>query len=123
MTSIWTPNGEFLTNRHPDIENLNRHVKMYDDGLSVGVHEQSGDICVFKDSEMHGKVAICGWQRIPTIDECIKKLYEIDTFRHGDTILTDAWAKDKEIRDAAQAEVDEVASDLKERIEFELRPR
>jgi hypothetical protein len=118
MTRIWTPKGEYDTG---GLELLNRHAQMYDPLLSVGLNHSTGDICIFRDCPGIGQKPIFGWQRVPSLDEVEKKLYEIDTWKHGDSILERAWAEGDKEKEDRERPVQDAIEEAVERIEHLVR--
>lgn len=123
INEIWTPRGVYFTEAHPDLDALDKHIKLADPNLSVAVNRNTGDVCVFRDSPGYGKVPIVGWQRIPTVDEVVQKLYEMDAWRHGDKILTGSWAAHEKQKEEEKKPYYEAIQETAERFEYELRER
>lgn len=125
MTEIWTPNGLFVTDDHPDIVRLNTAARNYHPDLSVAVNKETGGICLFlSNPDYHkGMQPVFGWDHIPHETELIARLYRTDTRKHGDKILTDAWKEADRRKEEERKPVYEAAEEAAELIEFELRER
>lgn len=125
MTNIWTPRGMYYIEDTRELEELTRVARQYDPNLSVGMNRQTGDICLFVKNEQafNGLKPLYGWQRMPSADELVARLYRTDIRRHGDKILTDAWAEGEVTRKKEMEPIVEAANEAAERIEFEVRPR
>lgn len=102
---------------------VDRAVNQYDERLSFGRNEETGDYCIFVkmprgwDGPEHG-LPILGFQReVPTVDEAMKRLWQSDTLRHGERILNEVNRENDRIQRELDYRASEGAGELAEVVE------
>lgn len=85
QTSIWLPNKgdtNFAALR------VDKAVKEYDENLSFGQNNDTGDWCIFLIRRGEAPLPVIGFGReIPHPEDAIKRLYRADAQRRGNEIL------------------------------------
>jgi len=106
-----------------EVYRLDASIKQYNERLSFGVNEYDGSYCIFmRMPSPEPPIAILGFQdKIPTIDEARKRLWETDTQVHGMKIYDDIVKSQEDFKKHKKYIADQASGDSAERVELLLR--
>jgi hypothetical protein len=119
QTSIWLPqkgDTNFAALR------VDKAVREYDDQLSFGQNNDTGDWCIFLIRRGEAPLPVIGFGReIPHPDDAIKRLYRADAKRRGHEILDEINRSNAELERARDEAAAEGEARLAEVAEWALR--
>jgi hypothetical protein len=118
-SSIWLP-GKGDTNFAA--LRVDKAVREYDEQLSFGRNEDTGDWCIFLIRRGEMPLPVIGFGReIPHPEDAIKRLYRADAQRRGNEILDEMNRHNEKIEEARDLAAQEGEARLAETAEWALR--
>lgn len=117
-TSVWLPGRG-----HTDFAALRveRVVQEYDEQLTFGRNNDTGQWCVFLIRRGELPMPVLGFDHIPHPDDVLKKLYQTDAKRRGNEILDEMNRHNKALEAEREVAAVEAEAHLAEVAEWALR--
>jgi hypothetical protein len=122
MTALWIPGRGSMDTRAYRVD---RAVNEYNDRLSFGRNEDTGDWCVFmRMPSPEPLLPLFGFgDSIPEPDEVIKQLWKADSLRHGDKILNQIIREQEDRKKRYEYAASQASEESAEVLEHFLRKK